>query len=1163
MRKFYILLAFLMLCNVVTAAVFTVISPVDNTNPGSLRWALDQAANNGTATPDTIVFGIPSAAQNFHVIFLNSELPFLTSNLVIDGTTQNGLPFGLGDSKIAITPAVFQNCKRGFVIKDASNVEIYGCLLAGFISSDPTVTETFSDAIYMWNVTNVQIGNVTKGNSFTGNYWAIRHEGIPDDPRNPPPPGIGSHIIIKSNTIGKNQTGRPLTRVGVVNAITLYDCNNVIIGGQTDEENTFMVFLNAIRIRLKVNNITDTSIIEITGNKFDPATSVPPLPFPLPLSGIEVNDNIINPGLHFVKISNNDIEQYTSGIVLGGLKHFFTVSNNIINLDARNNLFPTSLGISIVRCDSGKIGGFNASNIIHDIKSFGIAELGSKNITISRNSIYCTIKGITITAPTSVIPKITDLIIDAGLVATGKTCPGCMVEIFNTNSCSTSIYNGETFQTNAIADNLGGFIYTGPLSCNTSFTTTVATHNTSEFYTPYNFIIDTSAIVIHDASCGRNNGSITGVRIFSGVDFSWQDNAGNIISTDTVLQNVGPGFYRLVATKQNVGCELSTRSFEIKNIQPGIDISAMLIIQPSDCGGLGSIKNIHVLGGPVSIFRIRWIDINGVIVSNSLNLLNVGPGSYRLLVNMLSDSTCAVSAGPFVLTNQPAPVIDTSAIQKINATCGKPNGSISGLVVLHSVGIQKFTWKNISGNVVGSSLTLSNVPAGSYKLFYKDDAPCDTIRLGYFTISNSGLITIDESSKIIHASGCTVINGSVIGINVIGATTLTWFSVPNNIIVGNSLTLSNVANGDYILVASDNINGCIDSSSIIHVPTTITTPATFTVSVIDEICSSANGAINVANISSTVGYTYKWIRNNLDTFAYSLSVSHLAAGNYTLIAIDSNGCTQTSVQQVVIDHPSPRINTSAKKIISDTCNQSIGAINNLIVTGGTQPIINNWYTSSNQLISTQLQLYDRAAGDYYLIVKDNNGCADTTSLFHINNIRPTIATPLYDDIYAKRNTAAQLKVKNPAQGTYHIFDDPAATAQYGQNSSGNFTSPILTNDKDYYINFQVGACYSDLSKLHITVIDNSKIYVANAFTPNSDHLNDLFKINVFGKITIDYFEIYNRWGKIVFRTKDITKGWDGKDGSSDAPPGSYVWLLQGYDVDGKVLNLKGAVLLIR
>ncbi len=1165
MRKFYISLLCLLLCNAVQATVFTVVSPLDNPNPGTLRWALQQAAANGTTTQDTIVFAIPSVAQNTHVIVLNSELPFLTSNLVIDGTTQAGTPFGLGDSKIAITPAVFQNCKRGFVIKDASNVEIYGFLFAGFINSNPTVNETYSDAIYMFNVTNVRIGRFTKGNSFTGDFWAIRHEAVPSDPRNPPPVGMGSNIIIQSNTIGKNQTGRVLSSEGVVNGISLFDCNNVTIGGQTDEENTFMVFLNGIRVGLKATNITDTSIVKILGNKFDPATSTPPLPIQLPILGIEVNDNdVAAPGLHLTEISNNDIEKYTTGITLGGLKHPFIIANNIINLDRRNNLFPSSLGIGIAGCDSGKIGGINAANFIHDIKNFGITVASSKYITISRNVIYCTPKGILITSPSTVIPQITDLIIDVNQVAIGKTCNNCKVEVFNTNACNTEIYNGQTYQATLLADNTGNFSYNGPLSCNTTFTTTSTAGATSEFYTPYQFIMDTTMLVVTDASCGRNNGSITGVRIFSGVNFTWEDMAGNVVGVDTNLVNVGPGFYRLVGIKQNIGCTLATQFFEIKNVQPVIDLSNIQIIQPSDCGGLGSIKNINVLGGPPSIFRYKWTDINNAIVGNSLNLLNVGPGTYKLTVSMISDSTCFTSAGPFVLVNLPAPYIDSSAIQITDATCGKSNGMITGFVIHNQVGSQKFIWKNFQGNVVGNSITLSNVPAGRYKLLYKDDAPCDTLRTGYFIIRNFGLITIDESSKIIRPSGCTVINGSITNIIVTGATSVQWINVLDNSVVGNSPNLGNVPTGDYRLIAYDIVNSCVDSTTIIHIPTTVIQPVSIVNKQIgDETCSSANGFIQVNGISPSIGYTYTWVKNSTDTFSTSLSISHLTAGTYTLIAIDQNGCSQTVFQQIIIDHPAPQLNTRAARIISDTCTQSIGSIRGISITGGEQPFSYKWYDGSNQLVASLPDLVNRGLGDYYFIATDNNGCADTTTVFHINDIIPLIPTPQYDDLYAKRYTSILLKVKNPASGIYHMFEDIGAITQYDQNSTGNFITPILRNDIDYYINLQVGACYSPLTKVHITVIDFSKIFVPNSFTPNNDNLNDIFSIKVFGKITIDYLEIYNRWGKRVFRTKDITQGWDGKTGNSDDPPGAYVWILQGYDVDGSVLNLRGSVLLIR
>ena len=1149
------------------ANLFTVISPQDNLNPGTLRWALQQSASNGTLIADTIFFNIPSTLPAARVIQLDSELPFVTSNVVIDATTQPGAPWGgTGDAKIVITPRVFQNCKRGFVIRDATNVEIYGFLIAGFINSDPTISERFSDAIFMWNVSNVTLGKITKGNSFTGNFNSIRHEAIPERNGDPVPAGIGNNIIIRSNTIGKNQTGRPLTREGVVNGVALFQCSNVIIGGQPDEINSFMVFLNAIRIGLKTLNPNDTSIIDITGNRFDPATSVPPLPFALPILGIEVNDNdLLNPGFHLLSIKSNIIQKYTTGITIARLKHPFNIVNNTIDLDRSHSLFPASLGIGVVACDSGTIGEPNAANTVHDCKNFGLAINSSKYIKISNNSIFCTPKGISISVPGVVIPKIIELVIDPSLVATGKTCASCHVEIFNTNSCNSEIYNGENFETSVTADNQGFWVYSGPLSCNTSFTTTSLSGSTSEFYTPFQFILDTSTIVVRDASCGRNNGSITGLRILNGVTFFWEDLLGNVVGSDTNLINVGPGFYRLVGVKQNLGCVLTTRFIEIKNIQPFINLSLMQIIQPSDCGGMGSIKNITVQGGPPIIFKYRWTNAFSVTVGNALDLINVGPGAYRLTVSVISDTTCSTSAGPFILTNQPAPNIDSSSVQITGATCGLANGSIQGLQINNPTGNQLFIWKNSSGIIVGNASSLLNVRAGRYKFLYKDDAPCDTLRTGYFNIINSGRINIDESSILIHPSGCTVNNGSITNLIITGASIYNWRKLSDNSVVGNSPNLFNVGPGAYQLFASDPVNGCRDSTSIINIPNSAIQPVIIGSSIVrEETCNKANGSVFLSNINPPSGYQFKWVKNSTDTFSSMLSIINLSAGDYTLIAFDTNGCSQVAFHIVLVNHPGPKLLVNNARLSNDTCTQFKGSVTNLVATGTSLPFSYSWVDRQSSLVvSQQKDLINVGAGDYSMIIQDNNGCTDSSQLFHIVNVAPILPAPLYDEAYVKRNTSANLIVKNPGKGIYHMFEDPATLLEYNQNTTGNFVTPILRSDREYYIKLQVGACSSPASHIHINVIDFSKVFAPNSFSPNNDNINDIFRINVFGKIVIDYLEIYNRWGGQVFRTKDISKGWNGKFNNLDAPTGVYVWILQGYDIDGTVINLKGSLLLIR
>jgi gliding motility-associated-like protein len=89
------------------------------------------------------------------------------------------------------------------------------------------------------------------------------------------------------------------------------------------------------------------------------------------------------------------------------------------------------------------------------------------------------------------------------------------------------------------------------------------------------------------------------------------------------------------------------------------------------------------------------------------------------------------------------------------------------------------------------------------------------------------------------------------------------------------------------------------------------------------------------------------------------------------------------------------------------------------------------------------------------------------------------------------------------------------------------------------------------------------IYVPNAFTPNNDGLNDLFKPIIGIRFTLDDFRIFNRWGQRVFSTRQKDYGWNGKTGGTEQPAGMYVWYLMAKDRNGKQVKLKGTVVLIR
>ena len=74
--------------------------------------------------------------------------------------------------------------------------------------------------------------------------------------------------------------------------------------------------------------------------------------------------------------------------------------------------------------------------------------------------------------------------------------------------------------------------------------------------------------------------------------------------------------------------------------------------------------------------------------------------------------------------------------------------------------------------------------------------------------------------------------------------------------------------------------------------------------------------------------------------------------------------------------------------------------------------------------------------------------------------------------------------------------------------------------------------------------DGGSYYVPNSFTPDADEYNPVFKaIFADGFYPLNFeVSIYNRWGELVFKSKDINVGWDGTSGSnSEALPGTYTW----------------------
>lgn len=103
-------------------------------------------------------------------------------------------------------------------------------------------------------------------------------------------------------------------------------------------------------------------------------------------------------------------------------------------------------------------------------------------------------------------------------------------------------------------------------------------------------------------------------------------------------------------------------------------------------------------------------------------------------------------------------------------------------------------------------------------------------------------------------------------------------------------------------------------------------------------------------------------------------------------------------------------------------------------------------------------------------------------------------------------------------------------------------------------------CY-DTATATIRILE--EMYVPNAFSPNGDGRNDVFKVENIGYQGVEEFRIFNRWGQQIYETVDGTKGWDGYYKGYPADAGTYYYVIRLRLRDNNPRVFKGQVLLLR
>jgi gliding motility-associated-like protein len=157
----------------------------------------------------------------------------------------------------------------------------------------------------------------------------------------------------------------------------------------------------------------------------------------------------------------------------------------------------------------------------------------------------------------------------------------------------------------------------------------------------------------------------------------------------------------------------------------------------------------------------------------------------------------------------------------------------------------------------------------------------------------------------------------------------------------------------------------------------------------------------------------------------------------------------------------------------------------------------------------------------------------------------------------------------PADTTICLYGmadiEPAGNfAQYSWSTGSTGRSIQVKTAGEYVLQVVDAQGCRGTDSIRIETKDCDAILIfPNAFTPNQDGINDVFRLKYPGYVSDYQLQIFNRWGQIIYHTSDPYGQWDGMLGGEKVPTGSYIWVVRFTDRTGKKQALNGSVLLIR
>ncbi len=319
--------------------------------------------------------------------------------------------------------------------------------------------------------------------------------------------------------------------------------------------------------------------------------------------------------------------------------------------------------------------------------------------------------------------------------------------------------------------------------------------------------------------------------------------------------------------------------------------------------------------------------------------------------------------------------------------------------------------------------------------------------------------------------------------------------------------------------------------------------------------------VNFSNTSSG-GDTYFWdfgVRGiDSDTSsAFEPTYTYPDSGLYVVkLWVNKNTTCGDSIERFVKVYPVLRANFSAPTIACPGDTIQFSDITN------SSYEINSWlwnFDDFSAIDTNQNPTHVYPYGGLYnvgLIVTNKQKCLDT--LF-----KPILIDPFKPFIGFDTSIVVGEKIDFQGIGgnTYKWTPTTYLSDPFAKNPVGIFTDTGVFNYSVEVKSPQTNCVGRD--SITVRVLSNGFLVLPNAFTPNGDGRNDIFRPLIVGYQKVRFFRIFNRYGQLVYETNDIKGGWDGTFRGQLQVMGVYYWMVGATDRYGKDVMEKGDVTLIR